>query len=376
MTVGNSRLTIGIDASRAGAEHQTGTERYSLRIIQEIIDLGVDQDFRLYLNQDSPLRLVQRASVDQRLIPFPRLWTHLRLSSELTANPVDALFIPAHVVPPVHPAATVVTIHDLGYLHEPDSHTAASRRYLDWSTRWSTGAANRVIAISESTKQDLIDHYHVNPEKIIVIYHGVDEQFAPASLTDITRVRRKIGVEGPFILFVGTIQPRKNLVRLVAAFDAIAAENRELHLVLAGGRGWKTDEIDLAIVDAKHRDRIVLAGHVPDDDLPALMSTAIAVTLPSLYEGFGLPVLEAMACGTPVLISNRGALPEIAADAAVIVDPTSVARIIAGLHDVMNEAARARRVECGLSRAAGFTWKRSAEQTLETILMSHESAAG
>ncbi len=376
MTASIPRLTIGIDASRAGTERQTGTERYSRRIIQEIIDLGVGHDYRLYLNQTSPLPLVQRASVEQRMIPFPRAWTHLRLSSELATNPVDALFIPAHVVPPVHPAATVVTIHDLGYLHEPDTHTAASRRYLDWSTRWSTRAANRVIAISNSTKRDLVDHYHVDPSKITVIHHGVDEQFVPASLAAITRARRNIGVDGPFLLHVGTIQPRKNLVRLVAAFDAIAADNQQLCLVLAGRRGWKTEEIDRAILDAKHRERIVLPGHVPDKDLPALMSTAIAVTLPSLYEGFGLPVLEAMACGTPVLISNRGALPEVAGGAAVIVDPTSVARIIAGLHDVLSDDARARRIECGFQRAAQFTWKRAAEKTLETILQSYQSSVG
>jgi hypothetical protein len=149
-------LTIGIDASRAAIAHKTGTERYSQRILAELLDQGTDFRFRLYLNQARPLDLPQRAGTEQRPIPFPRLWTHVRLSAELVTHSVDVLFIPAHVVPPVHPAATVVTIHDLGYLYEPQAHTAASRRYLDWSTRWSVRAARQVIAISEATRSDLI----------------------------------------------------------------------------------------------------------------------------------------------------------------------------------------------------------------------------
>jgi glycosyltransferase involved in cell wall biosynthesis len=369
-------LTIGIDASRAAAARKTGTERYSQRIIAELLDQGADYRFRLYLNQRRPLDLPQRADTAQRPIPFPRLWTHLRLSAELAAHPVDVLFVPAHVVPPIHPAATVVTIHDLGYLYEPQAHTDSSRLYLDWSTRWSVRAARQVIAISEATKADLIAHYHVPPERIAVVYHGIDEQFRPARPNDVERVRRVVGVHGRFILFVGTLQPRKNLVRLIEAFDTIADADPEISLVLAGGRGWKMDEIDRAITASRHRARILLPGHVPDPDLPALYSGAAALALPSLYEGFGLPALEAMACGTPVLVSNRGSLPEIGANAAVIVDPLDAASIASGLRQVLDAVIRPQLVELGKQRAAQFRWSTAGRDTLEILANSYTSREG
>ena len=361
-------LTIGIDASRSTTERRTGTERYSQRIIAELVDQDPDSHFRLYLNRRRPLDLPQRANTEQRPIPFPRLWTHVRLSAELLAHPVDVLFVPAHVVPPIHPAATFVTIHDLGYLYEPQAHTDSSRRYLDWSTRWSVRAARRVIAISEATKSDLIEHYHVPPERIAVVYHGIDEQLGPAEHDAVIRVRELIGVPGRFILFVGTLQPRKNLVRLVEAFGTVADEDPEISLVLAGGRGWKMDEIDQAIDASRHRNRIVLPGYVSDSDLLALYSAASALALPSLYEGFGLPALEAMACGTPVLVSNRGSLPEIVDDAAVVVEALDSTAIAAGLRQVLDPMLRPHLVELGKLRAAKFRWTTAGRDTLEILV--------
>ncbi len=373
MTAGTIRPVIGIDASRAAIERQTGTERYSRRIIQEILDQGVDQCFRLYVNGNEPISLSQRVGTQQRLIPFPRLWTHVRLSAELAMHPVDALFIPAHVVPPIHPSTTVVTIHDLGYLHEPESHADRSRAYLDWSTRWSVRAAQRIIAISQATKNDLMRFYGVPPSKVTVVYHGVDTQFRRTSDDEINRAKRNLGIAGPFILFVGTVQPRKNLVRLISAFDTIADRYPDIQLVLAGKMGWKTDEIVATASRSPYLNRIKLPGHVPDADLPALYSAAELFALPSLYEGFGMPVLEAMACGTPVLISDRGALPEIGGDSAVIVDPTSVDDIANGLRQLLDEEPRERRIDLSIKRAAEFTWTAAGRRTLETILACIQS---
>ena len=378
MTADVAPLTIGIDASRASVVRQTGTERYSRRIITELLELGVNQRFRLYLNGRQGLSLPQRASTEQRLIPFPRLWTHFRLSAELARHPVEVLFIPAHVVPPVHPPATVVTIHDLGYLHEPDAHTDWSRRYLDWSTRWSVHAARHVVAISESTRQDLIDRYRVRPDRISVIYHGVDEQFRPAGKASIAHARRAIGIEPDdrFVLFVGTLQPRKNLARLIEAFEVIADEQPDLKLVLAGRRGWKMDEIDYAIATSRHRARIMLPGHVADADLPALYTSAEVVVLVSLYEGFGLPALEAMACGAPVLVSNRGSLPEVTDDVAINIDPLDVNAIVAGLRRLLLPAERTRRSTQGIEHAARFTWQKSGRETLEVLINAYSPRKG
>ncbi|MGA7672844.1 MAG: glycosyltransferase family 1 protein [Nitrolancea sp.] len=360
-------MRIGIDASRAAIAKQTGTERYSQRIIQELLDLIIDEQVRLFVNGKQPIPFRQRADVTQRLIPFPRLWTHCRLSAELARHPVDALFVPSHVVPPVHPDATVVTVHDLGYLHEPDAHTDSARRYLEWSTRWSVKAARRVIAISESTKQDLVARYGVPPEKITVIHHGVDERFRPASRAEIDRAREWLGIDGPFVLYVGTIQPRKNLVRLVQAFERIADQHPDLHLVLVGKRGWKTEEITYAAQRSRYSSRIILPGHAPDDLLPGLYSAATVFTLPSLYEGFGMPVVEAMACGTPCIVSNRGSLPEIAGDAAVIIDPMDVDGMAISLSNLLSDDERATRIDAGIKHARSFSWTRAGEMTLETI---------
>ncbi len=359
--------TIGIDASRAAIAQQTGTERYSKRIIQELLDLTTDENVRLYVNGNTPIPFRQRANVSQRLISFPRLWTHLRLSTELARHPVDALFIPSHVVPPIHPRATVVTIHDLGYLHEPQAHTGTSRRYLEWSTRWSVKVARRVIAISNATKQDMISNYGVAADKITVIYHGVDERFRPADREEIEQVRAWLGMDDPFILYVGTIQPRKNLMRLIEAFEIIADGRSDLSLVLAGKLGWKIDEITEAARNSRHTKRILLPGHVADELLPALYSASEVFALPSLYEGFGMPVIEAMACGTPCVVSDRGSLPEVAGNVALIVDPLDVSAIATGIASMLNSQERSKRVEAGIARATSFSWKRAGEDTIRVI---------
>ena len=370
-----STRTVGIDASRASIAQQTGTERYSQRIIQTLLDLMMEERVRLYVNDTVPIPFRQRANVTQRLIPFPRLWTHVRLSAELARHHVDALFVPSHVVPPVHPHATVVTIHDLGYLHEPEAHPDASRRYLDWSTKWSVRAARHVIAISQTTKQDLITHCGVQPEKITVIHHGVDERFRPAPPAEIAHARRWLEIDGPFILHVGTIQPRKNLVRLIEAFERLADQHAELSLVLAGKLGWKTDDIVDAVRSSVHRERIRLPGHVPDELLPGLYTAASVFALPSLYEGFGMPVIEAMACGTPCVVSDRGSLPEIAGKAAEIVNPEDVIGLSVALARLLNGDERATRIDAGLEHAKEFSWLRAGERTLETIRMAMGTGA-
>lgn len=364
-------LTIGVDASRSYVAQHTGTERYSRRIVDALLAAAPDHRFILYVNSTPP-PAEPPPNATFRCIPFPRLWTHLRLSAELRSHPVDALFVPAHVVPPVHPRTTVVTIHDLGYLHEPGAHTTWARRYLDWSTRWSVRAAARVIAISNATRDDLIRRYRVPAAKIHVIPHGVDEAFRPLPKEEVTAALDRIGLRQPYVLFVGTLQPRKNIPRLIAAFHLMADENPALLLVLAGTRGWLAEQIDAAIADSPHRDRIMLPGHVADGDLPALYSGACAAALPSLYEGFGLPVLEAMACGTPVVVSDRGSLPEVAGSAGIMVDPIDPASIAAGLRCALDPSERSARVEAGLRHAAAFSWRTAALRTLAVI----EEAAG
>jgi glycosyltransferase involved in cell wall biosynthesis len=282
-------------------------------------------------------------------------------------RPPGVLFVPAHVVPFRHPR-TVVTIHDVGYLHHPDAHPPRDRRLLHLTTRWSVHAARRVIAISETTRRDLVYHYRVPESRIHVIPHGVDRRMRPADAGAVAEVKRRLYLPDRYVLFVGTIQPRKNLGRLAEALRFVAQAGLPHKLVIAGKRGWLADRVDSALNASGMADRIVHLGYVAAADLPALYSGADAFCFPSLYEGFGLPVLEAMACGTPVVAATTSAIPEVAGDAALLVDPTDPAAIGTALVRVLTDRELGRTLAtCGIERARRFTWERTAAATLEIL---------
>lgn len=356
---------IGIDASRVRPNEMSGTERYSYRIIKGLLALPTSFRFRLYARSPLPASLAKQCT-DVRVIPFPRLWTHVRLAWELRRSPVAVLFVPAHVLPLWCPVPSVVTVHDLGYRYEPEAHTLSQRLYLELTTRWSARRARRIIAISRTTADDLRRYYGIPAERIHIVHHGVDPHFAPRSPDEISAVLRRYGIQGPYLLHVGTLQPRKNLLRLIEAFELLATHDPSLHLVLVGKRGWLRERIERAIETSVARARIHWLGHVADADLPALYSAADVFVFPSLYEGFGLPVLEAMACGTPVVTSARGALSEIAGPALICdpLDPSDIARAIQRARD---PALRSRLVRCGFDHAKGFTWERAAQETLAVL---------
>ena len=373
-------MLIGIDASRAVATHRTGTENYALHLIRELLALGGGHRFRLYFRQAPPAGLFAPGA-EERVIPFPRLWTHLALSREMLAHPPDLLFVPSHVLPLIHPRRSVVTVHDLGYHYHPEAHTTWQNLYLRWSTRHNARNASRILADSEATRRDLEHYYHTPPAKIAVVYPGRDENLAPVSDPELLAgVRARYGLEGPYLLYVGTLQPRKNLVRLVQAFArlpsllAVQEEPQPVpRLVLAGKKGWLHDEIVGQVQALGLEGQVRLTGYVPEADLPALLSGALAFVFPSLYEGFGLPVLEAMACGTPVICSNTSSLPEVAGDAALLVDPYQPEALAqAMLRLVMDGELRGELVARGLQQARRFSWRRCARETLAVL----EDAAG
>lgn len=360
-------MVIGIDASRAvGGARQTGTENYARRLIEALLAAGGGRRFRLYFREAPPAGLfrVNPPDVEQRVIPFPRLWTHVRLSYELLRRPrPDVLFVPAHVLPLAHPLPTVVTVHDLGYRYFPDAHPMAQRLYLDWSTRFSARGATRVIADSQATRADLSRFYGIAAEKITVVYPGRDETLADA---DRGRVREHYGLPAEYLLHVGTLQPRKNLVRLIEAAAALRAHRPGLELVLAGRPGWKAGPI---LARAREQQGFVRTlDYVPQADLAGLYSGAQAFVFPSLYEGFGFPVLEAMACGTPVVCSNTSSLPEVVGEAALMVAPTDTQALAAAVGRVLDDPSlRAALVAKGLAQAQRFSWARAAAETMQVL---------
>jgi glycosyltransferase involved in cell wall biosynthesis len=362
-------MLLGLDASRSVAARRTGTETYSLKLIQGLLDLRPAHRFRLYFNGAPEPGLFSKRA-EQRVMPFPRLWTHLRLSWEMWRYPPDLLFVPSHVLPLVHPRRTVVTVHDLGYQTYPQAHTLSQNLYLRWSTRFNARNASRILADSKATRQDLIRWYNVPEQKIAVVYPGRDETLVPVHDPDVlAATRARYGLAAGYLLYVGTLHPRKNLVRLVQAFAAMLEQApKDLQLVLAGQKGWLYDDILAQVRKLGLQERVVLTGYVPDEDLPALLSGALAFVYPSLYEGFGFPVLEAMACGTPVVCSDVSSLPEVAGDAALMVDPLDVEELAGALVRVLvEEDLRAGLVARGFEQIQRFSWQRCAQETL-TIL--------
>jgi len=360
-------MLIGIDASRAIRPQPTGTENYSRQLIKHLAKLRRNA-LCLYFNSHPPqefyAELLGTASIEFKVMPFPRLWTHLRLSLEMATNPPDVLFIPAHIIPLIHPKKSVVTIHDLGYKLYPWAHPLLDRLYLDIFTRYNALVASAVIADSKSTRRDLMRFYKTPPEKVRVVYPGISPNFRPVrDRRRIERVKAHYGIEGDYFLFVGTVQPRKNLKRLVEAFTIFRQRtSAKVKLVIAGKRGWLYRR---ALPEIK--DGVLTVGYVAYEHLPVLMSGARLFVFPSLYEGFGFPVLEAMACGTPVLCSNTSSLPEIAGDVGILVDPLDVEGMAAAMERVWLEGVSEEVIERGIERAKHFPWEECARKVMRIL---------
>ncbi len=359
-------MHIAIDASRATRARRTGTERYARQLIERLVLAHPEAHWTLFFQDDPGAWLADLPHVERLRLHAPRLWTYTALAPALLRCRPDLFWEPAHVLPPTVPLRgipSLVTVHDLGYEHFPEAHSAAQRLYLRLTTRYHARAATHLLADSHATRRDLTTLYGADPARISVLHLGVDhERFQP--ITDAARlraVRARYNTGERFLLYVGTLQPRKNLQRLVRAFAPVARDFPDVRLVLAGGQGWLADDLQAEIDQYDLGAQVVRPGYVDDDELPALLSAAEALLFPSLFEGFGLPVLEAMACGTPVLTSRTSSLPEVAGDAALLVTPTDEAQISHAIRLLLTQPAlRAALSQRGLAHAARFTWERSA----------------
>jgi glycosyltransferase involved in cell wall biosynthesis len=365
-------LWIAIDASRTTLARRTGTENYALRLLRALLELDSPHQFTLYFREEPhPLLFPARPNLRYKVIGFPRLWTHLRFAVALWLERPDVTFVPAHTLPLFFPGRAVVTVHDLGYRFFPEAHPAFERRYLHLTTRFSSRRAARILADSEATRRDLMGQYGTDAARIDVVYPGV-EGLARVEDNRIDDMRARYNLPARYFLFLGTLQPRKNLGRLAEAFAYYLEQSGDpdIALVLAGKMGWLLDfERDiLAHMPAAARARIIRPGYIVDEDIAALYSGALALIFPSLYEGFGFPVLEAMRCGTPVLCSNTSSLPELAGEAAILVDPLSVKAIAAGMARLATDPMlRAALIQRGYRQAENFTWARAAVSALQAL---------
>ncbi len=365
-------MIIGFDASRAQLPERAGPENYTYNLLRELLKIDRWNRYRLYCNNLLDFEL-PTANYELRIISWPRLWTQGGLALECLKNPPDILFVPAHTIPIIRrpDLKTVVTIHDVGFQKYLKTYQRWwGRLYEGRVSNYAARAATHVIAVSESTKKDLIEKLGVKPDKITVIYEGVDHRKfkVQSAKFKIDHVKRGYDIGGEYLLFVGTIQPRKNLVRLIEAFKK--TRSPQISLIVVGKKGWLSDEIYNAPKKFGMEDRVKFLGYVPTDDIVSLMNGALAFVFPSLYEGFGLPVLEAMACGCPVVTSSISSLPEVVGDAGILVDPYDVEDIARGISVILelDEAQRRNLVDAGLERARKFTWEETAKQTIKVLV--------
>jgi glycosyltransferase involved in cell wall biosynthesis len=366
-------MLVGIDASRATSAQPTGTEIYSRELIRALLALDQQNQYRLYTRERvAPdffaARQLRIANYELRDMLFPRAWTHLRLSYEMLTRAPDVLWVPAHVLPLVHPRRSFVTIHDVGQAHFPDAHPPLQRAYHNWAVWWNTRCATRVFADSESTRDDLVRFFHVPPEKILVVYPAYDAQlYQPIrDPARVESVKARYRLSGDYVLTIGTIQPRKNYARLIEALGKLPVAN--CALVIVGKRGWLHKTIFESVAQLGLQTRVHFLDYVSAADLPALVSGARVFVFPSLHEGFGLPILEAQACGTPVVCAMTSSLPEAAGDAALFFDPLDVDAIAGALARALtDDALRAKLIARGFENVKRFSWEVSARQILRAF---------
>ncbi len=365
-------MKIGIEAERANLAHPTGVERYAAELIRHLARIDHTNEYILYFRTEPQEWFRQLPpNFKIKVIPFPKFWTQIRISWEMYRHPVDVLMILASALPLYHPKNTIVTVHDIAFELYPELFTWFNRTYLKFFSRYVTRVATKIVTVSEATKKDLVKHYGANPDKINVIYLGYDSHvYKPLMYEQVQGVLDEYGLSyKKYLMFVGTLQPRKNIIRLVQAYEKIASRHHiEEKLVIVGKKGWMWGPILKEIETSECKERIKVLDYAPEEHLPALYNGASLLTLPSMYEGFGIPPLEAMACGTPVVVSNISSLPEVVGEAGELVDPNSVDSIADGLLRVLTD----RKLQEGLSqlgrnRAKQFSWETCARKTLKLI---------
>jgi glycosyltransferase involved in cell wall biosynthesis len=359
-------VQIVIDASRCTVRQVTGTEHYAIEIIRDLIRHNTQHQITLYFRDTPSADLFPPSPlVTYKVIPFRRAWTHLRFAAALWHDRPDVTFVPAHTLPFMFPGRAVVTVHDLGFQYFPQAHQARQRLYLDWTTRYSARRATVILADSQATADDLIKFYGTPAGKIRVVYPGVEKP----TVGDIDAIRQKYYLPERYFLFIGTLQPRKNIARIAQAYRLwkTAHPNDPTGLILAGAPGWLYDPGWIEGIEG-----IQLTGYIDNDGKGALYAGALALVFPTLYEGFGFPVVEAMHCGTPVIASTTSSLPELVGDAGLQVNPLDVEDIAAAMGKLSDDdLLRQTLIQRGYAQAEKFTWEQAAQELLRAL----ESAA-
>jgi glycosyltransferase involved in cell wall biosynthesis len=371
------------------AEPKTGIGHYTFELARGLAALAPEHDFELVahvpiqteidaaFDADRPLPANLRA-VHAPVNSLSRRWWTIGLPLYVQRRGVILFHGTNYKIPLWNRCRTIVTIHDLSLLLHSHTHQEELVRRARLRLPATARMASKIITDSESVKREICEHLRIRPEKIAVVPLAPRRAFRPVAEAEAASARRRLGVEDDFLLFVGTVEPRKNLLTLVRAFDELTRRTSlRPQLVIAGKKGWLTEELYALVEQSGLSPRILFTGYISDEDLAALYSSCRVCAYPSLYEGFGLPPLEAMSCGAPVITSRIPVIMETVGDAARLVEPTDVRELADCIHGLLTSEAERRRLSAeGIAHASRFTWERTARLTLDVYDEVLQGAAG
>ncbi len=374
---GRKDKVIAIDASRAFVHERTGIEEYAYQVVKHLRISLAQHPIVLYVRFRGEAARHPRTWIAQhffvlpdawevRVVSWRRLWTQCGLALALWRDRPAVLFVPAHTVPWIHPRKTIVVVHGLEYEMTPRAYSMWARFYMRMTIKASCRWASQIITVSENTKRDVMQLYGIDKQKMTVIYEGVN---VPDANYDDKKCCEKL----PYFLFIGRLEERKNIVRLILAFTHFKRMTRSSHqLILAGGRGYGFAHVAATVATSPYRDDIIMPGFVTERKKWRLLRHATAFLFPTLYEGFGLPVLEAQSVGVPVITSALSSLPEVVGTgrdaSALVVDPLNVNAIAAAMEQVLNPVVRHDIIAKGYRNTERFTWAQCADAIAHTLI--------
>ena len=363
-------MNIGIDGNEANVGKRVGIGEYAFELLSQFEQLSISNlQFTIYLKVP-PLSHMpkEREGWRYKVIGPSKLWTRFALPLRLflSNSKPDVFFTPTHYAPLFSPCPTAISIMDLSYLHFPELFAKKDLYQLTNWTKQSVKKAKKIFAISKFSKNDIINSYRVRDRDVVVTYPGIKANNSNIKTQNMDILKKKYKLDRPYILFVGTLQPRKNIVKLIEAFSKL--DKKDIDLVVVGKKGWLYEDILAAPGKFGVLERVKFLDFVRDEELPLFYRHALCFVMPSLYEGFGLPVLEAMREGCPVLASDVSSLPEAGGDAALYFNPGDVSDIAAKIERVIgDEDLRKEMVEKGYKQIKKFSWEKAAGETLKVL---------
>ena len=367
-------MILGINIARINKKQRTGVEWYAYHLVEEFKKI-VPSDVTVRLYSEEPLsdELAKLPNNwESRVLKWPprKMWTQLRLSIEMLLHPPDVLFVPAHIFPLITSKKTVMTVHDIAAVQFPESYSRFERFYSVWSSKRAAKKLWKVITPTEFTKKEMMRVFKMDKlSNTVVIPHGYDKAYKEVSNEKVQDVKKKHAITKPYLMSIGRLETKKNTVRIIESFSKLKDNGHDLQLVLVGKPGHGFELVEEAINASPYKEDVIEPGWVEEDDIPALYAGAEVFVFPSLSEGFGIPVLEAMACGTPVVTSKGSCLEEVGSDIAEYVDPTSVDDIAEKVEMFLKDKKnRSERITKGLAWVENFSWEKTARMTLDELV--------